>query len=681
MNKIRMNLALSFFIFLLLTPIAANATSCAFPEEPIKQYDVAFKGKALGLSKESAIENGKQVEKTYTTFEVIKEYKGKLPKQLKIYHSTDGMFGTKYKDDTTYVIYTSLDEDGRYTSGTCSSRYQFVEEGKVNYQSRLPWLNAEEYKAKADALDNLVSEYPKETYLLVKKAEFHEEYNDFQIAADTYKKAINVVFEEKYKNDARANMPHASEKRKKQIEEYGYYVDFADQTYLTGYGRNIYKMGKYAEVIKHLEGIRNDEGRKYYQASILKLGNLEKLNGQKVDFSGLEFKEIDLSGLDLSGSNFSDAKFYKVKMHDSKFDNVNFSGAEMRQPEMKNSSFTNSDFKKVKITHANIEDTDFTNADFKDAFFAYSIGKNVDFTNSNFQGAKFFFKEYENINLSNADFTNALPHRLDGMKLEGTKLNKIQRAEFGEDSSYEGVDLSGFDLSESDLRGVNLKNVKFVNTDLSGANLTWSHDGPTNLQGADMTGANLNNTLMFFAYYDCKTKFPDGFKPETRYMLPIWENCKTERPDIFLSGLTLPLDENYNRLPIHDRKTWGEAPWLQNVDLHGIDLQGSNLGKFECTNCNLRDANFSGVKIMLRADKSDLRGANFKGAEIIGRGSNLNEADVRGVDLSGIKLQLKRTDKQGRKYYLPLMGNIKYDNKTVWPEGFTPASTDKTKSE
>ncbi len=661
---------------LVVKPTQAFATSCSFPEEPIKIYEVAFKGKALGLSEESVLENGKQIEKTFTTFEVTKEYKGKLPKHLKIYHSTDGMFGTKYKDDTTYVIYTSTDKNGRFNTGICSSRYQFVEEGQVNYQSRVPWLNAEEYKAKADALSILVSEYPQETYLLIQKAKFHEEHNDFQVAADLYKRAINLTFEQSGRNlDTVAN-PTVKEKLKKQLEEYGYVADRANKNYRTAYGRNLYKMGKYEEVIKHLEGISGDEARKYYQASILKLGDLKKLDGQQVNFSGLEFRELDLSGLDLSGSNFSNAKFYKVKMENSTFENANFSGVEMRQPIMKKASFIKSNFQNAKITHANIEDTTFSNADFTGAFFAYSIGRNVDFKSSIFKGAKFFFKEFDNIDLSKADFTNAMPHRLDGMKLEGTKLNKIQRAEFGEDPSYESIDLSGFDLSGSDLRGVNLKAVKFVNTDLSGANLTWSHDKQVNLQGADLTGAKLEGALLFFAYYDCHTKFPEGFKPEDHYMMPIWDGCKSEKPTVSFRGLKLPLDENYSRIPIGERITWGEVPWLKNINLQGIDLRGADIPMFKCTGCDLKNANFNGVTLALRADSSDLRGATFEGAKILPDGTYLSNADVRGVDLSSLEFRLKSTDKNGNKRYLPNIEELKYDSTTIWPDGFKPKGVD-----
>jgi hypothetical protein len=68
--------------------------------------------------------------------------------------------------------------------------------------------------------------------------------------------------------------------------------------------------------------------------------------------------------------------------------------------------------------------------------------------------------------------------------------------------------------------------------------------------------------------------------------------------------------------------------------LNGIDLENTNL-----SGLNLRGA--------------DLRGAYLSGANL--RGTDLSGADLNGADLSGAILE-----------------GIKYDDLTVWPEGFTP---------
>ena len=106
---------------------------------------------------------------------------------------------------------------------------------------------------------------------------------------------------------------------------------------------------------------------------------------------------------------------------------------------------------------------------------------------------------------------------------------------------------------------------------------------------------------------------------------------------------------------------------LRRADLEGADLRGVDLGRDKRTGkcadlsyANLRAAYLKEANL----NSADLRGADLREARL--RGANLewavlNSADLRGANLKGvIKLdtaKLRRT---------------KYNNDTIWPEGFSP---------
>jgi uncharacterized protein YjbI with pentapeptide repeats len=78
-----------------------------------------------------------------------------------------------------------------------------------------------------------------------------------------------------------------------------------------------------------------------------------------------------------------------------------------------------------------------------------------------------------------------------------------------------GASFRDCDLSEADLRGADLKDAIFagarlIRTDLSRDNL----GGSTQLQGADLSAAAVQNCRFEGAEYDLTTKFPKGFYPE-----------------------------------------------------------------------------------------------------------------------------------------------------------------------
>ncbi|HJR73038.1 MAG TPA: pentapeptide repeat-containing protein [Luteimonas sp.] len=84
----------------------------------------------------------------------------------------------------------------------------------------------------------------------------------------------------------------------------------------------------------------------------------------------------------------------------------------------------------------------------------------------------------------------------------------------------EGADLSGCNFERSDLRGANLKSALLAGANLRQANLGLDNlGGSTRLQGADLTGAILNQCNLVGAEYDSNTQFPKGFDPESAGMI------------------------------------------------------------------------------------------------------------------------------------------------------------------
>jgi hypothetical protein len=95
------------------------------------------------------------------------------------------------------------------------------------------------------------------------------------------------------------------------------------------------------------------------------------------------------------------------------------------------------------------------------------------------------------------------------------------------------------------------------------------------------------------------------------------------------------------------------------ADLTGADLHGAGLGRADfrgadLTGADLRDAGLGGA---------DLHGANLRGANL--RGANLHGANLHGANLRGANLR-------GANLPDANLTDVCYDQRTRWPEGFTP---------
>ena len=193
-------------------------------------------------------------------------------------------------------------------------------------------------------------------------------------------------------------------------------------------------------------------------------------------------------------------------------------------------------------------------------------------------------------------------------------------------------------LQDGSLRGAVLERANLQGAILRGADL----------QGADLLGANLQRAYL-------------------------WE---ANLRDVKLGGAKL------QRAILRDADLQGAyllGASLQEADLRGADLQGANLWGANLQEANLwganlqgamlRGANLQGAKLWeANLQEADLRSANLPGARL--RGANLQEAVLRGASLQGAHLW--GTNLQGAKLEEADLQGIRYNNATIWPDGFAP---------
>jgi hypothetical protein len=98
---------------------------------------------------------------------------------------------------------------------------------------------------------------------------------------------------------------------------------------------------------------------------------------------------------------------------------------------------------------------------------------------------------------------------------------------------------------------------------------------------------------------------------------------------------------------------------LSNADLSDMDMSGSNMPGSNMSGSNMSGSNMSGSNM----SGSDMSGSDMSGSDM--SGSNMSGADLSGADLSGADLSGANLSGAGGK-------GVKWDENTIWPEGFNP---------
>ncbi len=129
------------------------------------------------------------------------------------------------------------------------------------------------------------------------------------------------------------------------------------------------------------------------------------------------------------------------------------------------------------------------------------------------EGIDFDSADLRDLNLSGAVLEGAMftDANLSGSKLENADLYW---------SNFFRADLSNTSLVGASVRGCKFISAKLTNADLRGADFSKDNlGGPTQLQGADLTGCLIEGTNFEHAAYDSMTKLPNGLKPDEHRMV------------------------------------------------------------------------------------------------------------------------------------------------------------------
>ncbi|WP_445250599.1 pentapeptide repeat-containing protein [Microcoleus sp. OTE_8_concoct_300] len=218
--------------------------------------------------------------------------------------------------------------------------------------------------------------------------------------------------------------------------------------------------------------------------------------------------------------------------------------------------------------------------------------------------------------------------------------------------------LSGFDLSDADLRYANLSGANLRSADLSGADLSGANLTSADLSGADLSGANLIDANLMSAYLsgaDLRSADLSGAYLMSAYLIGanlIGANLSgANLIRAYLSGANL------------------RSADLTSADLSGADLIDANLIGVNLIGANLSGANLSGASLIgdrIRAYRihADLSGANLSGADLSGAdlsGANLSGANLSGADLIDANLSKTKVEKARFSSNLGFSESMKQD--------------------
>ena len=232
-----------------------------------------------------------------------------------------------------------------------------------------------------------------------------------------------------------------------------------------------------------------------------------QFNAREYDFSGADLSGADLSGADLSRANLSDINLSGADISGADISGANISGANLREADLsgamlsrsylREAIFSRSYLSRSYLSRANISGANLIGATLSNAYFGNAIPSavilsaailsNANLSRANLSGANLSRANLSGAILSNANFSNAILRNtnfsnanLSGADLSGADLSGV---------NLSGVNLSGANLREANLREANLSRANLSDANFSDANLSRVQALQTNLNGAVLTGA------------------------------------------------------------------------------------------------------------------------------------------------------------------------------------------------
>lgn len=287
----------------------------------------------------------------------------------------------------------------------------------------------------------------------------------------------------------------------------------------------------------------------------LRTGEREGLAG--ADFRGLEAFRTDFGGRDLRGADFSGARLLTV----------GFAGADLRG---------------ARFDGARVE--------------------------GSFAGAVLDGAWLGSVQASGIDLRGA---SLRGLLAPGATLDGAITA----GARFDGANLSGASLRSSGPYDRPAGSTR--DTDFADANLSDADFRGADLRGADLSRAHLAGAIFAAARFDCRTRFPPGFRPNEAGLVGVDPACIGpqrldrqffESPDF--SGLDL---RGASFREVENR--WGAM--FERANLEGADFTRARLSNPQFRNANLRGARFDNARIQSGfLAEADLAGASFRGTRL-----------------------------------------------------------------
>lgn len=194
---------------------------------------------------------------------------------------------------------------------------------------------------------------------------------------------------------------------------------------------------------------------------------LQRSNLQGIDFNLVDFSGLTLRGVDMSGSSLRSASLEGTDLRGSRLIDVDLTGV------LAKGSF----LRGVRLEGARMAGVDLTDSDMGGVY------------------------------APTLDMHGAM---LSGASLRGAILPQAELS--GADLA--GVDAQGADLGEAALVGASLQGAVLRGANLQGTDLRGADLRGADLRGSDLAGANLRGTDLEGAFSDNATRWPDGIDPD-----------------------------------------------------------------------------------------------------------------------------------------------------------------------
>ncbi|PSB25118.1 hypothetical protein C7B82_24370 [Stenomitos frigidus ULC18] len=198
------------------------------------------------------------------------------------------------------------------------------------------------------------------------------------------------------------------------------------------------------------------------------------------------------------------------------------------------------------------------------------------------------------------------------------------------------ANLSGADLSRSDLSGGNLSVANLSGANLSETNLSRAKLNVAKLSGANLAKANLSEAILNVANLTLADLTGADLSQASLVRAELsradLSNANLSRAN--LSGADLKDAKLRNANLTNANLSRADLKWtvltganLAEANLHGTDMSSADCSGADLSNTELRQSNLS---------RTNLRGVNLSGTNL--RWADLSGADLSGADLSGAKL-------------------------------------------